>query len=163
MGGFGRVWEGLTGFGRFWDLGGFGRVGQSGRVWKVLGRFGRVWEGLAGYNGAPKCLVRLGPPHDWYNWAPECLVQLGPRMSGTTGPPNGLRRVWKGLRKGLQRFGRFGKISKGLGWSWRVWGVLGGFGTVWEGFGRFGRVWDGVEGLGWFGRVWAGLGRFGRV
>ena len=46
MGEFGRVWEGSRGFARVWDLGGFGRVGGSGRVWEALGRFGRVWEGV---------------------------------------------------------------------------------------------------------------------
>ena len=127
----------------------FRRVWKGGGVWEGLGRFGRVWEGLAGYNGAPKCLVQLaprmigttGPPNVWYNCAPACLVQLGPRM------------VSRRIRKG----------SRGFTKVWTVWEDFEGFGRVWEGFGRFGRVWDGVEGLGWFGRVWAGLGKFGEV
>ena len=56
---FGRVWDGLKGFGRAWDLGRFGRVGGSGGGWEALGRFGRVlevWQGTT------------GPPNVWYSW-----------------------------------------------------------------------------------------------
>ena len=112
-------------------------MGGFERVWEVLG-FGRVWNGGRVWQGT------AGAPNVWYSWPPAYLVQLGPRMSGTTGPPNGLRRIWE--------------RSKGFTRVWTVWEDFEGFGMGLEGLGSFegglersGRVSEGLEG---FGMVW---------
>ena len=85
---FGRGWEGLGRFERFWEV-----SGELGRVWKGLGvpklsnchrkqLFGRVWEDLGGFGNAKSVQLLPNPP-----------------PKGNPGDPRGSQRVPTGARR----------------------------------------------------------------
>ena len=85
---FGRGWEGLGRFERFWEV-----SGELGRVWKGLGvpklsnchrkqLFGRVWEDLGGFGNEKSVQLLPNPP-----------------PKGNPGDPRGSQRVPTGARR----------------------------------------------------------------